>query len=345
MDWWKLTVCAIWQFSCGWLYHMCAVVGIYLLELCKSWPCSVFWLQSLEVGGDNLITNPAMLNINCICMSLLYCIVPLAALILTPSCPCRSWIASTPLVQKALDTVQPWLSVLLPLAGFFPCWIWGCGKEWATPTDMYTCSHIHTHTHKPRYTHATTHTDPMYVRMSGFTLRTHTSPLLLLFSCMWITALWWKHNPDIFQQSIHCWLSTTHVIPLPPPPYLLFQTAPLPLFCAIPFQPSSHCAVHCADYSSHPVEADSNVSHPLHQCGPCPPTKRLQDSGAPPQGPEPAQTRQVGYQAAAIIHATGAKWGRKNCSYIIIPCVLPCVSNSCDDGKIHTVGCSIMYCI
>ena len=32
---------------------MCAVVGIYLLELCKSWSCSVFWLQSLEVGDDN----------------------------------------------------------------------------------------------------------------------------------------------------------------------------------------------------------------------------------------------------------------------------------------------------
>ena len=132
---------------------------------------------------------------------------------------------------------------------------------------------------------------------------------------------------------------------IPLPPYLPSQTAPLQLFCVIPFQPSSHCAVHCADYYSHPAEADSNVSHPLHQCGPCPPAKRLQDSGAPPQGPEPAQTRQVGYQPAAIIHTTGAKWGRKNCSYIIIPCVLPCVSNSCDDGKIRTVGCSIMYCI
>ena len=32
---------------------MCAVVGIYLLGLCKSQPCSVFWLQSSEVGDDN----------------------------------------------------------------------------------------------------------------------------------------------------------------------------------------------------------------------------------------------------------------------------------------------------
>ena len=32
---------------------MCDVVGIYLFGLCKSWPCSVFWLQSLEVGDDN----------------------------------------------------------------------------------------------------------------------------------------------------------------------------------------------------------------------------------------------------------------------------------------------------
>ena len=28
----------------------------------------------------------------------------------------------------------------------------------------------------------------------------------------------------------------------PPPPPPPFQTAPLPLFCVIPFQPSSHCA-------------------------------------------------------------------------------------------------------
>ena len=32
---------------------MCAIVGIYLLGLCKSWPCSVFWLQFLEVGDDS----------------------------------------------------------------------------------------------------------------------------------------------------------------------------------------------------------------------------------------------------------------------------------------------------
>ena len=31
---------------------MCVVVEIYLLG--KSWPCSVFWLQSLQVGDDKL---------------------------------------------------------------------------------------------------------------------------------------------------------------------------------------------------------------------------------------------------------------------------------------------------
>ena len=51
-----------------------------------------------------------MLNINCICMSLLYCIVPLAALISTHSCPYRSWIASTPSVQKT--TIQIYLNSL-----------------------------------------------------------------------------------------------------------------------------------------------------------------------------------------------------------------------------------------
>ena len=177
-------MCANWQFHVGGCITLCAVVGIYLLELCKSWPCSVFWLQSLEVGGDNLITNPAMLNINCICMSLLYCIVPLAALILTHSCPCRSWIASTPLVQSSPGCLSSchWQAFFL------------VGSEDAGRSELHpqTCTPVHTytHTHKPRYTHATTHTDPMYVRMLGFTLRTHTSPLLLLFSCMWITALW-----------------------------------------------------------------------------------------------------------------------------------------------------------
>ena len=39
---------------------MCAVVGIYLLELCKSWPYSVFRLQSLEVDDDNLISHQVL---------------------------------------------------------------------------------------------------------------------------------------------------------------------------------------------------------------------------------------------------------------------------------------------
>ena len=52
MDWGKLAVCAIWQFSCGWLNHVCTVVGIYLLGLCKA-GLVVFWLQSSEVGDDN----------------------------------------------------------------------------------------------------------------------------------------------------------------------------------------------------------------------------------------------------------------------------------------------------
>ena len=32
---------------------MCAIVGIYLLGLCKFWPFSVFWLKSSEVGDVN----------------------------------------------------------------------------------------------------------------------------------------------------------------------------------------------------------------------------------------------------------------------------------------------------
>ena len=72
---------------------------------------------------------------------------------------------------------------------------------------------------------------------------THASPLLLLFACVWITALLWKHHPDISKQSIHCWLSTTHVIPSPPPPP---TSLPRLLLChcsaSFDFPPSSHCA-------------------------------------------------------------------------------------------------------
>ena len=103
-------MCANWQFSCGWLYHVCAVVGVYLLGPCKSWPCSVFWLQFSEVGDDNYYESCDVEHQNCICMSLLYCIVPLAALISTHSCPYRSWIASTPSVQKT--TIQIYLNSL-----------------------------------------------------------------------------------------------------------------------------------------------------------------------------------------------------------------------------------------
>ena len=94
--------------------------------------------------------------------------------------------------------------------------------------------------------------------------------------------------------------------------------------CFAPLTSTQVAAVQCRDYSyPHPAEVDSNAPIPRHQCGPCPPTKRLQGSGAFPQGPEPAQSCQVGYQPAAIIHTTGIKRG-DSCSYMIIPCVLPC---------------------
>ena len=57
MDWEMLAVCVNCQFSCGWLYHVCAIVGIYLLGLCKSWPFSVFWLKSSEVHRPVLSTT------------------------------------------------------------------------------------------------------------------------------------------------------------------------------------------------------------------------------------------------------------------------------------------------
>ena len=146
-------------------------------------------------------TDPAMLNINCICMLHLYCIVPLAGLISPPSCPCRFRIASTsppplvlaPSVQRTLDTVQPWVSSRYRQP-FLPVGPGGCRKEWTALTNMYTCSHTHTHTHRPRYTHTTTHTDPMYVRIAIRFHSTHASPLLCLFSHVWITALWCKHH-------------------------------------------------------------------------------------------------------------------------------------------------------
>ena len=102
-------------------------------------------------------TNPAMLNINCICMSLLYCIVPLAALISTPSCPCRSWIASTPSVQKTLNTVQPWLSSCHQQP-FLLVGSEDAGRSELHPMTCVTCSHTYTHTHTHTRTHMQTHT-------------------------------------------------------------------------------------------------------------------------------------------------------------------------------------------
>ena len=181
------------------------------------------------------------------------------------------------------------------------------------------CTPVHTYTRTPPdpgiHTDAITHTNLMYyVRISGFTVHMH----LHCYFCFHVYGLLLsgKSTIQICANSLFNDDLAQHMYSLPPPPPPPFQTAPQPLFCIIPFQPISHCAVQCADYfCPHPAEADSDVSHPIHQFGPCPLTKRLQESGALPQGPEPAQTRHVGYQPAAIIHTIGTvrtKWGKKS---------------------------------
>ena len=101
-------------------------------------------------------TNPAMLNINCICMLHLYCIVPLAGLISPPSCPCRFRIASTSPTPTSPSTFCAEntrhcaaLGVLSLPAAFPPCWTWGM-------QEGVNCSHKHVHL----FTYTHTHTDP-----------------------------------------------------------------------------------------------------------------------------------------------------------------------------------------
>ena len=55
MDWWNLAVCANWHAVLMWVAvsRVCCCRKYYLLGPCKSWPYSVFRLQSLEVGDDN----------------------------------------------------------------------------------------------------------------------------------------------------------------------------------------------------------------------------------------------------------------------------------------------------
>ena len=181
----------------------------------------------------------------------------------------------------------------------------------------YTHRHAHLFTRIPAHPQTQVYTQTLlHTQISCTTyvyqvsLYTCISTVTFVFMCMDYCSL--VKAQSRYVQTVYLMMTSHNTcIPSPPPPPP-FQTAPPRLFCIIPFQPISHCAVQCADYfCPHPAEADSDVSHPIHQFEPCPPTKRLQESGALPQGPEPAQTRQVGYQPAAIIHTIGTVYTYK----------------------------------
>ena len=167
------------------------------------------------------------------------------------------------------------------------------------------CTHRHVHLFEFTHKHTHTHPDP-----GTYTLLHTQIPCTYIYQVSLCTYIPTVPFVLMYMDNYSLVKAPTHEFPPPPPPLprLLLSHS------FVSFPSSSHSAIQCTDYVyPHPAEADSDVPHPLHQCGLCFPTKRLRESGALPQGPEPAQSRQVGYQPAVIIHATGTKWGRKSC--------------------------------